>query len=151
MQSAVFSRLNLLNGKLDVLFLFVIGWSLQPRVKARWLWAAVGGLIATLLSAMTPGVLLLAYMLTFVIGSYIQQHFWKQPSLAMLAAVFIGVVIIHLFSYVAVSLISGLQPVREVLNFLLLPSLLLNILCAFPVYLVVKDMASWLYPEELKV
>jgi hypothetical protein len=34
---------------------------------------------------------------------------------------------------------------------IILPSLLLNIILAAPVYAVIKDLAEWIYPEEIKV
>jgi hypothetical protein len=38
----------------------------------------------------------------------------------------------------------------QVLNLILLPSLLLNLILAIPVYSIMHDLARWLYPEELE-
>ena len=151
LQSAVISRITLLEGKADLILLLVIGWALQARVRTRWLWAVIGGVIATPTSALPSGVLLAAYLLGTAIAILLQRRLWKFPFLAMLASVFAGTLVVHIFSYIVVILKSGLISLIDVFNLITLPSLLLNILWAFPVYLVVRDLANWLYPEVLKV
>jgi hypothetical protein len=38
----------------------------------------------------------------------------------------------------------------DVLNQITLPSLLLNLLLALPVYVLLGDLAKWVHPEELE-
>jgi hypothetical protein len=48
---------------------------------------------------------------------------------------------------VAVLSISGLElPISDVLGLVMLPSVLLNMLLAIPVYAVMRDLARWVYP-----
>jgi len=150
LQSSVISRITLLDGKADLILLLAIGWALQARVRTRWLWTLIGGVLATPSTALPFGVLLGAYLLATVIAMILQRRFWKYPFLAMLASVFAGTLIVHGFSYTVVILRSGLVSLAEVFNSITLPSLLLNILWAFPIYLIVRDIADWLYPEVLK-
>jgi hypothetical protein len=80
----------------------------------------------------------------------IKRRVWKAPFLAMLAAVFIGTLAVQAISMVA-RLITGVSiPIIDVLNLILLPSLLLNLILAIPVFSIVHDMAGWLFPEELE-
>jgi hypothetical protein len=39
----------------------------------------------------------------------------------------------------------------DMFNLILLPSLLLNLILAIPVFSIMRDVAGWLYPEELEV
>jgi hypothetical protein len=69
----------------------------------------------------------------------------------MLAAVFSGTLIVQLTSLIG-RLLTGVNiPIINVLNLILLPGLLLNLILAIPVFSIMHDMAGWLYPEELEV
>ena len=75
---------------------------------------------------------------------------WKAPFLAMLAATFVSTIIAQIIS-LASRLVMGISlPILDAFNLILLPSLLLNLILAIPVYSIMHDMANWLYPEELE-
>lgn len=151
LQSAVVSRFPLLEGQADLLLLAVLGWSLQERVRGSWFWVVLAGLGAGLVSAMPFGVLLAGYMASVGLSLLLKRRVWKVPFLAMIASAFLGTLLIDLFSLVAVSLQGITLRILEVFNLIVLPSLLLNLLLAVPMYIVIRDIAGWLYPEELKV
>jgi hypothetical protein len=69
----------------------------------------------------------------------------------MLAAMFVSTLVVQIISLIA-RLITGVSiPLIYILNLILLPSLLLNLILAIPVFSIVHDLASWLYPEKLEV
>jgi hypothetical protein len=69
----------------------------------------------------------------------------------MLATTFICTLIVQLISLSA-RLITGVSiPLMSVLNLIILPSLLLNLILAITVFSIMHDMANWLYPEKLEV
>jgi rod shape-determining protein MreD len=150
-QSTIVSRMPLLNGTADLILLFIIAWALQDRVDSVWLWCLFGGVFASLYSALPLGVYLVAYLICAGIARLLKRRIWKAPFLAMLAATFICTLIVQLLSLTA-RLITGVSiPIISSLNMIILPSLLLNLLLAFPIFTIMHDMAGWLYPEELKV
>jgi len=151
LQSAVVSRIPLLEGKADLILLAVVGWALQDRVKGVWFWVIIGGLAVGLASAMPFGVLLAGYLAAVGLSLVLKRRVWKVPFLAMIASVFLGTLIIDLFSLITVSLQGITLQLLEVFNLIVLPSLLLNLLLSVPMYIVIRDIAGWLYPEELKV
>jgi cell shape-determining protein MreD len=148
-QSGIFSRLPLLNGTVDLVLLVIIAWSLQERVKTAIEWSIIGGLIAGLATALPFGIILGSYFLATGISLYLKRRIWKIPILGMLSATFIGTILVFIASYFAVSLTGTFLPITQTLNMVLLPSLLLNIITAIPVYILTTDLASWIYPEEL--
>jgi rod shape-determining protein MreD len=150
-QSTIVSTMPLLNGTADLILLFIVAWALQDRVDSAWQWCLIGGIFASLYSALTFGSFIIAYMICFVIARLLKRRIWKAPFLAMLAATFIGTFVVQLVTLIA-RLITGVSlPMINVLNLILLPSLLLNLILAIPVFSIMHDMASWLYPEELEV
>ena len=151
LQSTIVSRMPLLNGTADLIMLFIIAWALQERVESAWQWCLIGGIFASLYSAMPFGAFVIAYLITTAIARILKRRVWKAPFLAMLAATFIGTVIVQLISLVARFLTGVNIPLLSMLNLILLPGLLLNLILAIPVFSIMHDMAGWLYPEELEV
>jgi rod shape-determining protein MreD len=150
-QSTIVSTMPLLKGTADLILLFIIAWALQDRVNSAWQWCLIGALFASLYSALPFGSFIIAYIICVGIARLLKRRIWKAPFLAMLAAIFASTLVVQLLSLLA-RLIMGVSiPLINVLNLILLPSLLLNLILAIPVFSIVHDMANWLYPEELEV
>lgn len=150
-QSSIVSSMMLLHGTADLVMLAMVAWALQERVQNAWLWWIVGGLFASLVSALPFGVLLGAYALVTGLALILRRRVWKAPVLAMLAATFAGTMIVHVVSYLA-RLLSGANiPLLAAFELITLPSMLLNLLLAVPAYALARDLANWLYPKEIEV
>jgi rod shape-determining protein MreD len=150
-QSTIVSTMPLLNGTADLILLFILAWTLQDRVSSVWQWCLIGGIFASLYSALPFGVYLAAYSVCAGIAYLLKKRIWKAPVLAMLTATFISTLLV-LFISMAVRLVGGvILPVINVLNLIILPSLLLNLILAVPIFYITIDRAGWIYPEELKV
>jgi rod shape-determining protein MreD len=150
-QSTIVSTMPLLNGTADLILLFIIAWALQDRVAYAWQWCLIGGIFASLYSALPFGTFIVAYMICIGITRLLKHRIWKAPFLAMLAATFICTLVVQLISLVARIIMGVSFPLTSVLNLVLLPSLLLNLILAIPIFSIMHDVASWLYPEELEV
>jgi rod shape-determining protein MreD len=151
LQSTIVSTMPLLNGMADLILLFIIAWALQDRVENVWWWCLLGGIFASLYSALPFGVYIAAYLVCAALTRLLKRRIWKAPFIAMMAATFISTLIVNLIAF-TVRTVSGVNlPGVSVLNLIILPSLLLNLLLALPIYSITRDMAIWLYPEELKV
>jgi rod shape-determining protein MreD len=149
-QSTIVSSMPLLKGTADLILLFIVAWALQDRVESTWQWCLIGGIFASLYSGMPYGAYIIAYLLCVGIARLLKRRIWKAPFLAMLVAVFVSTIIVQVISLVA-RLITGVRlPIPDVFNLILLPSLLLNLILAIPVFSIMHDMAVWLYPEELE-
>jgi rod shape-determining protein MreD len=151
LQTSLLSRFPLLQGTSDLVMLAVIAWALQKRVETAWQWCIIGGLIYSLVSALPVGAALIAYCLVTVIALVLRRHVWQAPLLAMLVMTFLGTLVVHAVSLVAVFLSGTSLPLGMAINLITLPSLLLNLLMAIPIYALINDLAKWLYPEELEV
>ncbi|OGO60540.1 MAG: hypothetical protein A2029_07435 [Chloroflexi bacterium RBG_19FT_COMBO_47_9] len=150
-QSTIVSTMPLLNGTADLILLFIVAWALQDRVDSAWQWCLIGGIFASLYSALPFGSFIVAYLICVSIARLLKRRIWKAPFLAMLAATFISTLVVQFIS-LAARLITGVAlPLISVLNLIILPGVLLNLILAIPVFSIMHDMASWLYPEELEV
>jgi rod shape-determining protein MreD len=151
LQSAVLSSMTLLHGTADLVMITILAWSLQDRVKTIWQWCLIAGIMMSFISGLPFGTYLGAYLIAIMIARFIHQRIWKGPFLGMLMVTFIGTLLVHGISWLA-RWISGVYiPFDQVLNLIIIPSLLLNIILAIPIYYAIRDLAGWLYPGEIVV
>ena len=150
-QSTIVSRMQLINGTADLILLFILAWALQDRVESAWQWSIIGGLFASLYSALPFGSFVIAYLIATGIARILKRRIWKAPYLSMLAATFMGTLVVQLVSLIT-RLVMGVNiPITNALNLILLPGILLNLILAIPIYSIMHDVAGWLYPEEIEV
>jgi cell shape-determining protein MreD len=151
LQTAIASRIPLLQGTADLVLLALVAWAVQERVKTTWQWGLVGGLMVSLVSALSLLAAVPAYLLSAGLARALRKQLWQMPLLAMFSAVFLGTLIIHAFTFIFLRT-GGVQiPFWEAFNNITLPSALLNLLLAVPVYALMGDLANRLYPEEIEM
>ena len=150
-QSAVVSRLPLLQGTADLLLIVVIAWALQERVRTAWQWALIAGIIIGYMSALSFVIPILGYLAVTGLALLLRQRIWQVPFLAMLAVTFVGTLMINGTTALFLSITGTPLPFLETINLIILPSVILNLLLAIPIYALVKDLSEWLYPEEIEI
>ena len=150
-QSAVVSRIPLLLGTPDLVLLAIIGWALQKRVQSAWQWAFIGGLLVSFASALPFGSYLLGYLVTVGLAQGLRRRVWKMHILAMYSTTFLGTIICLFIDVLAQRLWGVSLSLNIVFNQIILPSLLLNLVLAGPTYVLLGDLAEWLYPIELEM
>jgi len=150
LQTAVFSQATLISGTADVVLLFLAAWSLQEQVKNSWLWTVIAGMLISLASAMPLFAPLIAYIGVVSISKLIQKKVWRSPILAMFIVTLLGT-LFQQGLYILVLQISGADiPLGISLDHVTLPSLLLNLIFALPVYAVVSELVGRIYPLEVE-
>ena len=151
LQSTILSRITLLHGSADLVLLVVIAWALHKRVETAWHWGILAGLMVTVVSALPFGGALIGYLMATLVALALRQRVWQAPILAMFLATFLGTLASHTVSMVILRASGSLLPWWEALNLITLPSILLNLLLAIPVFALIHDLANGLYPEEIEV
>lgn len=149
LQVAIISQITLLNGHADLLLLVLCGWTIQERVQNPWQWLVIGGLLTQFVSALPFGVPLIGYAAAVGVTLFLRRRLWQSPIFGMLLAVFLTSLLNFGIQWFALTLAGSNLPIVTVINNILLPGTLLNLLMAIPVYGWVRDLAEWLYPEEL--
>lgn len=151
LQMGVVSRLTLLSGAADLILLFVAAWALQDRFRYAWLWTIIIGIIIGQISAMPILMPLLTYGMVTTLATLLKSRVWQSPVLAMFFVTFFGTLIQHIL-YILWLQLSGVSlSWSEGLNFIALPSLLLNMMLVLPVHAFVQDLAIRVNPTGLEV
>jgi hypothetical protein len=153
LQLAVFSRFQLQAGKIDLILLVVIAWSLQSEISRIdiFLVSIFSGFLIGFISVEPFWLVISVYLLATIFSIYLKYRFVQIPILSMfLSAVLFT--LFHLLASMFVYQISG-----AVIDFkigfekVILPSLLLSIIASIPVYLVVSEIRRLTFPglEEI--
>jgi hypothetical protein len=146
LQSAIVSRAALLAGTADLPLVMLAAWAMQDEVDTAWHWAAAAGLLVGFVSGIQWYVPVLSYLMVVGFAQTLQRRVWQAPLLAMFSVVFLGTIGVSVFSLAALRLSGVPLAVGDVFGLLTLPSILLNMLLAIPVFAVMRDLARWVYP-----
>ena len=149
LQVSIFSRFQILFGKLDLLLLMVIAWALQPEISLTdiVLFSIVTGLMIGFISAEPIWILVSVYLLAGLFSNYLKHRFIQIPILLMFMSGLIFT-FIHLVISMLVFQISGsIIDLRTGLEIVIMPSLILCVIAALPVYLLVGELRRLTFPS----
>jgi hypothetical protein len=146
LQTAVISRVYLLSGIADLPLVMLAAWALQEGVDSAWHWAIATGLLIGFISGISWIVPVGTYMAVVLLAYLFQRRVWQAPLLAMFSITFIGTILVGMLSVGVLRFSEVDLPISDVLGLVMLPSVLLNMLLAIPVYAVMRDLARWVYP-----
>ncbi|MBS1249343.1 MAG: hypothetical protein MAG431_00920 [Chloroflexi bacterium] len=151
LQSAVVSRITLLHGTADIILLTIIAWALQEEVKTGWQWALIGGLLADFLSGLPFGIYTASYLLITGLTLALRVRIWRFAILVQLFATFLGTILSHALSLLAVIAQGTNLSFQTVLETITLPSLILNLLLTIPVYILIQELALQVHPRKIEL
>lgn len=151
LQIAVFSQTRLISGTADVILLFLAAWSLQEQVKNTWIWTIVAGILISMVSAMPFFAPLIGYLSVVGISKALQRRVWQNPLLAMMIVVLIGSFVQHVIYIIVLQITRAPIPWMQSLDNVILPSTLLNLILALPIFAIVSDLVRRITPQEVEV
>ncbi len=150
-QMGVFSNMPLLHGNSDLVLLAIVAWALQKKVTTAWHWSIIGGLMLTLVSAMPSGVYFVSYLVITGIALFIKKIVWRIPFISMLLVTVVGTFIVLGVSCVILRITNAQLPLSYSLYEIIIPSAILNVILAVPIYALISEIAKGLYPEVIEV
>jgi rod shape-determining protein MreD len=151
LQLAIFSQLPLLSGTSDLVLLILIAWSLHERSRNAWFWALIGGGLVSIVSAVPAGAPLIIYLIIVGVVRLVNHRILEFPVLGMLIATILGTFFEHIVEIVVLFIAGTQLPFSQTMVLVTLPSVLLNLFLALPVYALVNDLARWVYPVEVQI
>ena len=150
LQTVVVRRIPLLQGSADLVMLVLVAWALQRRVETAWHWCVIGALLVSLVSAVPIYVNLIGYLLIVGMSLFFRRRFWRVSLMVMFVATFLATLVTQSIVWIYFRVVDVPLPTLDSINLILIPSLLLNLLLAAPLYIWMSDLATWLYPEPLE-
>ncbi len=147
-QSAIVPVFSLLAGYADVMLVLLAAWALQEGVDTAFQWALLGGLMISMVSKLPWFIYLGGYLGVVLFARALQGRVWQVPLLAMFTVTFLGTVFIHLMTFVYLGLFGRGAALSDTMGLVTLPSVLLNLVIAIPVFGMMRDLAHWVVPTQ---
>jgi cell shape-determining protein MreD len=151
LQTSIIGRMMLLSGSADIVLLILAAWGLQERSRGAWFWGAIGGILVGMVSGVPMYIFILGYLAVIGMASLLKQRIWQAPLLAMFIVTFIGTLVLLFLTFVDRTLFWTSPPFNNVFTLIILPSVLLNLIMAIPVYAVIQDLVKRVYPMEVGI
>jgi hypothetical protein len=149
LQTTLFSQVTLLHGCVDLILLWLAAWSLQKQVSSAWVWTFLAAIAVAFISAIPWYVPLICYPLVTIIAKWVNKSIWQSPLLMMFLVTIVSSIISNGLSFIALT-VSGVSiPFKTGLVQVIIPSVLINLLLALPVFAIARDTAQWVYPLEV--
>ncbi len=146
MQSAIVPAFSLLSGYPDIVLVMLAAWALQEGVTTAYQWALLAGLMISLVSHLPWFIYVGSYLGVVVVARLLQRRVWQVPLLAMFTVTFLGTMLMHLLTYAYLQFSGGSLSLGNAMGLITLPSLLLNLLIAIPMFSIMRDLARWVFP-----
>ncbi len=147
LQSAIVSQFSLLAGYADLLLVILAAWALQEGVTTAFHWAFLTSIMISFASHLPWFIYLFGYCGVVFLALMLQRRVWQAPLLAMFSVTFLGTLFMHLLSFAYLRLSGDNLPLGDALGLITLPSILLNLLLAIPVFGMMRDLARWVFPS----
>lgn len=148
LQTSVVSQVQLLSGYADLLLVLLAAWALQERVESAWHWGLMTCFLVAFISRSPLPIVVAGYLGVLFLARIFQRRVWQAPLLAMFSVVFLGTLFFHMLSFTVLSFLGTPFAFGDVMGLITLPSLLLNMLLAVPMYAFMRDLSYWVYPVE---
>ncbi len=148
LQISVSSKFMLLGGFADLLLVWLAAWVVLTKSRQNWLWFVLVVLITCYVSAIPWYATIGSYLLIYLVGIAIKNRLWQSPLLSFFLVLIIGSLVNYGAAYIGLRLTGSAIQLTDAVRTIILPSLILNLVIALPVYLLARDMTLWLYPQE---
>ncbi len=149
LQTTLASQFRLLSGEMDLVLIILVAWALQEGVTTAFHWAFLAAVMVSLVSRLPWFIYFAGYGGTVLMALLLQRRVWQVPMLAMFSVTFLGTVLMSLLSFLYITLSGGAISLGDTLGLVTLPSVLLNMLIAIPVFGMMRDVAHWVFPQAI--
>lgn len=145
-QSAIVGQFTLLSGGVDLILVILTAWALQEGVTTAFHWAFLASVLVSLVSRLPWFIYFAGYFGVVMLALMLQRRVWQVPMLAMFSVTFLGTLFLHLLSFAYLGVLGARATLADALGLITLPSVLLNMLVAIPLFAVMRDVARWVFP-----
>jgi len=140
------SRLPLVHGTADLVMLTLSAWGIHTKTNNAWIWAMIAGFMISFISAVPWLAIIPPYIIIALLAQLLHSRLWQSPILAMLLITIIGTFVVQLATMTILNF-NDIQ-INFALAFeaIIIPSLVLNLILALPIFILIKDVSQWVYP-----
>ena len=140
LQASFVPQIRILGGVPDLVFLFVLAWSIHMPLEAGVTWAFVGGILQDLLSAAPTGTSTLGMILAVFGVSLVHRQVYGVGVAVIAALVLVGTLVQQIMLMLILSM-SGytINPI-ESFSYVVVPTIAYNLVFILPIYWFVRRL-----------
>ena len=147
-QVGFFGQIRLMNGTSDLILLCIIAWTINDQTKYSWILMIAGGLLMSYISAMPMNGYIWMYLAIWLLIRFIKRRVWQMPLILMLFVTIVGTLIIAVGTLGLLFLQNASVNYLDALQTIVIPSLVMNLMLAIPMYAVLNDVINTIYINE---
>lgn len=149
LQNSIITRLQMLEGAADLVLLVLASWIMLSDQKSHWQYGIFAGLLVGLSSAIPWWIPVISYTFFVILVTFVQRRIWQVPIWLLLTATFFGTVLVYGLEVMYLWVTGVPLDLMEVLNIVILPSVVLNMIAVLPVYGLVGEVTKRIFPKEV--
>ena len=152
LQAGLLPELFVRGGRPDLVLLVVVSWSILGRDLEGIAWAFVGGMLLDLFSGAPFGVSSLGLVAVAYVAGLGRGRVGRRNVVLPLLMAALGTTLFHAVT-LAMLVLLGLQSPTWLasLQYVTLPSGLLNLALVLPIFFLLGFVHSWLHPQRKKM
>jgi len=148
LQTVAVSRIEIIGGSGDIVMLALIAWTIVDEDGNYLGWSIIAGFLISILSAMPLATMFGVYITVAIIAKIARRIFWQSPILALFSSVIMATIVKFFLEIFTLQYLGIPAPFIISVTSILLPTLLLNFFFAFPIYVLMSDVAHWVSPKD---
>lgn len=148
LQIVVISDIHLIQGTADIILLIYIAWSINKKTKYNAELALIAGMLMSFVTAIPYYIVIPAYLAVFFLNRIIILKFFDISILKTAISILISTLGYLGLSYVYLWIIKGTTiTIPDAFGMVIVPSMLMNMAFALPVFAIMREVISLIYPE----
>ncbi len=133
-QSGMAPQLRILGGAPDLVFLFVLAWSVHARLEEGVTWALVGGILEDLLSVTPVGTSSIGLIIMVFVINQLSAQVYTISFLLLAVFTVAGTLFQQVINYILLFLAGGQIDMLADLSYVIIPTIVYNFIFIWPVY-----------------
>jgi hypothetical protein len=150
LQISLSGKFIILNGFADIILVWITAWVAQTNIKHSWFWFVFTIAVVCYVSALPWYSTLISYLVILSISIVINKRLWQSPFLSFLLILIVGSLFYYFSGIIGLKLSGSLININESFLRVVLPSMIMNLIIALPIFLISRDMIHWVYPGEVE-
>lgn len=151
LQTSILPLFRIYVGQPSLVYLFVFAWSIHAPLSDTLIWALVGGLFQDLLSSAPLGTTSLSLLPILIIVEMIRSQLYHMHIVLIIILMVMGSVL-QLGIYMLVLILTGTGiPIIAATRFIIIPTLLYNLILFLPIYVIIRSMQRRFYRPTIQV
>jgi len=150
LQISLSGKFIILHGFADIILVWIIAWVVQTDLKRNWLWVVFAIAVVCYVSAIPWYANLISYLFVLALSVLFKKRLWQSPFLSFLLVLIAGSFFAYFIAFLSLKLSGSLININDAFYKIILPSAIMNLLIALPIYLIARDMVHWVYADEVE-